>query len=257
MAAPMPRPLWPSWQDIVASTRPAGAVVIDLHGESPWEKASFAAAIDGQVAGVLGTHTHDPTCARPHPARRRHRLRHRTLGMTGRLGHTDGGFDPMHFVAKLRGEDHTALPAYTLAEGPLALGAVVLDNRTPPARPRRSPASAEPAGRSRSASGRDHDLEESMNRYPAPSLPDPSRTRRRVLSPRPSDRRSSGTTSTSTPPRPPWSWARCSCRPGPPRSRRWRRSVPTRRVRRPPGRWARRRALPVTGSGAPGCSWPR
>lgn len=125
MAAPMPRPLWPSWQDIVASHDLPGAVVIDLHGESPWEKASFAAAIDGQVAGVLGTHTHDPTL-------RGHILPAGTgyvteLGMTGRLGHTGGGFDPMHFVAKLRGEDHTALPAYTLAEGPLALGAVMLD----------------------------------------------------------------------------------------------------------------------------------
>ena len=125
MAAPMPRPLWPSWCQITAEHDLPGAVVIDLHGESPWEKASFAAAIDGQVAGVVGTHTHDPTL-------RGHLLPGGTgyvaeLGMTGRLGHTGGGFDPMHFVAKLRGEDHTALPAYTLAEGPLDLGAVVLD----------------------------------------------------------------------------------------------------------------------------------
>lgn len=125
MAAPMPRPLWPSWQDIIATHDLPGAVVIDLHGESPWEKASFAAAIDGHVTGVVGTHTHDPTL-------RGHILPAGTgyvteLGMTGRLGHTGGGFDPLHLVAKLRGEDYSKLPAYTLAEGPLALGAVVLD----------------------------------------------------------------------------------------------------------------------------------
>jgi calcineurin-like phosphoesterase len=38
-----------------------GSVIIDLNGESAWEKASFATAVDGQVAAVLGTHTHDPT----------------------------------------------------------------------------------------------------------------------------------------------------------------------------------------------------
>lgn len=125
MAAPSPRPLWPSWQEITGTHPLPGAVVIDLHGESPWEKASFTAAIDGQVAAVVGTHTHDPTL-------RGHVLPGGTgyvaeLGMTGRLGYTGGGFDPKHFVAKLRGEDHTALSAYDLADGPLALGAVVLD----------------------------------------------------------------------------------------------------------------------------------
>ncbi|MGH3787051.1 MAG: YmdB family metallophosphoesterase [Pseudonocardiaceae bacterium] len=39
-------------------------MIIDLHGESAWEKASFATAVDGQVAAVLGTHTHDPRCVR-------------------------------------------------------------------------------------------------------------------------------------------------------------------------------------------------
>lgn len=32
----------------------------------------------------------------------------------------------MHFATALRGEDITALPPYTLASGPLNLGAVVL-----------------------------------------------------------------------------------------------------------------------------------
>jgi hypothetical protein len=53
--------------------------------------------------------------------------------MTGRLGFTGGGFDPIHFAAMLRGEDFTVLPPYKLATGPLVLGAVLLtfDTRAP------------------------------------------------------------------------------------------------------------------------------
>lgn len=122
MRAPTPQRLWPAWQALRASQVLAGTVLIDLHGESAWEKASFATAIDGEVAAVLGTHTHDPTL-------RTHVLDGGTtyvteVGMTGRLGHTGGGFDPAHFAARFRGEDHTALPPYQLSTGPMALGAV-------------------------------------------------------------------------------------------------------------------------------------
>lgn len=64
-----------------------GSILIDLHGESAWEKASFATAVDGDVTAVLGTHTHDPT---------------------------------------LRGEDTTELAPYSLATGPMALGAMLV-----------------------------------------------------------------------------------------------------------------------------------
>ena len=37
------------------------AIVIDLHGEATSEKNAFAHYIDGQVTGILGTHTHIPT----------------------------------------------------------------------------------------------------------------------------------------------------------------------------------------------------
>lgn len=122
MRAPEPSALWPGWTALERDGDLAGTVLIDLHGESAWEKASFAAAIDGQVAAVLGTHTHDPTL-------RAHVLPGGTgyvteVGMTGHLGHTGGGFDPEHFAAMLRGEDHTGLGPYRLSEGPLALGAV-------------------------------------------------------------------------------------------------------------------------------------
>ncbi|MFF5985866.1 YmdB family metallophosphoesterase [Prauserella flavalba] len=125
MTAPQPRPIWSSWTELEASEELPGAILIDLHGESPWEKASFAAALDGRVAAVVGTHTHDATL-------RGHILPDGTgyvaeLGMTGPLGFTGGGFDPVHFVAKLRGEDFTKLPPYELATGPLALGAVALE----------------------------------------------------------------------------------------------------------------------------------
>lgn len=124
MRAPQPHPLWPSWQHLHGSETLPGDVLIDVHGESAWEKASFATALDGQVAAVLGTHTHDPTL-------RGHILPGGTgyvteVGMTGRLGFTGGGFNPAHFAAALRGEDITALPPYELATGPLALGAVVV-----------------------------------------------------------------------------------------------------------------------------------
>jgi len=125
MNAPQPRPIWSSWTELAAAELLPGAVVIDLHGESPWEKASFATALDGEISALLGTHTHDPTL-------RGHVLPAGTgyvteLGMTGPLGFTGGGFDPVHFAAQLRGEDISVLPPYRLATGPFALGAVTLD----------------------------------------------------------------------------------------------------------------------------------
>lgn len=125
MNAPHPAPIWPWWTSLTADHDLPGAVVIDLHGESPWEKAAFATALDGTIAALVGTHTHDPTL-------RGHLLPAGTgyvteLGMTGHLGFTGGGFDPVHFAARLRGDDHTALPPYQLATGPLALGAVRLE----------------------------------------------------------------------------------------------------------------------------------
>ena len=128
MRAPEPHPIWPSWEQLRTGEALPGSIIIDLHGESAWEKASFATAIDGQIAAVLGTHTHDPTL-------RGHVLPRGTgyvtkVGMTGRLGFTGGGFDPAHFAALLRGEHIAALPPYELASGPMALGAVMvtLDN---------------------------------------------------------------------------------------------------------------------------------
>ena len=125
MNAPQPRPLWSSWLELVDTVDLPGAVVLDVHGESPWEKAAFASALDGSIAALVGTHTHDPTL-------RGHVLPGGTgyvteLGMTGRLGFTGGGFDPIHFATDFRGESITDLPPYSLATGPFALGAVLLE----------------------------------------------------------------------------------------------------------------------------------
>lgn len=125
MNAPQPKDLWTSWNGVRQSGVLHGSILVDMHGESPWEKASFVSAIDGQITALVGTHTHDPTL-------RGHILPNGTgyvteLGMTGRLGFTGGGFDPIHFATAFRGEEISGLPPYQLAPGPMALGAVLID----------------------------------------------------------------------------------------------------------------------------------
>ena len=100
-----------------------GTVVIDFHGDAAWEKMIFATAVDGEAAAVLGTHTHEATEAL-------HILPGGTgfvtdVGMTGPTGYP-GGFPLWHFAARYRGDDTRTLPPFTLATGPMALGAVLL-----------------------------------------------------------------------------------------------------------------------------------
>jgi 2',3'-cyclic-nucleotide 2'-phosphodiesterase len=121
---PDPQPLWPSWLALGDSGELDGAIIVDLHGESPWEKAAFATSLDGQITALVGTHTHDPTI-------RGHILPRGTgyvteLGMTGRLGFTGGGFDPAHFAHRLRGESTDQLQPFEMATGPMTLGAVLI-----------------------------------------------------------------------------------------------------------------------------------
>ena len=74
MNAPQPQPLWPAWTRLAATESLPGAVVIDLHGESPWE----GGVCDGsrRPDQRIGGHPHPrPDPARPHPSRG-HRLRH-------------------------------------------------------------------------------------------------------------------------------------------------------------------------------------
>ncbi len=98
-------------------------VIVDFHGDSAWEKMEFATAVDGRVAAVLGTHTHEPTI-------NLHILPGGT-GLVVDVGTTvpsgnPGGFALKHFAAKMRGEAFGSLPPFELATGPMTLGAVWL-----------------------------------------------------------------------------------------------------------------------------------
>jgi hypothetical protein len=112
-------PVYPAWRTVERR----GVVIVDFHGDATWEKMIFATAIDGEAAAVLGTHTHEATEAL-------HILPGGTgfvadVGMTGPTGHP-GGFPLTHFAAKYRGDDWRSLPPFTLATGPMSLGAVLL-----------------------------------------------------------------------------------------------------------------------------------
>jgi metallophosphoesterase (TIGR00282 family) len=119
--AAMPKALPPygSWLAAVLE----GTVIVDFHGDSAWEKMEFATALDGRVAAVLGTHTHEPTA-------NLHVLPGGTalvvdVGMTGPSG-SPGGFPLTHFAAEMKGEDPGGLPPFELATGQTILGAVLL-----------------------------------------------------------------------------------------------------------------------------------
>lgn len=123
--APKPTDLWDAWTELVEGGLLQGTVVVDLHSGSSAEKAWFSGAVDGQVAAVVGTHTHDGTI-------RAHLLPGGTgfvaeLGMAGRLGFSGFGFDPIHFVKEFRGEDTSSLPPFQLATGDFTLGAAIFD----------------------------------------------------------------------------------------------------------------------------------
>lgn len=121
--APDPSSPYEAWHSLRDEGLPH-AILVDFHGDSPWEKMSFATAVDGEAATVLGTHTHDSTA-------HCHLLPGGTafvteVGMTGRLGWTGGGFVPAHFAAALMGADLSFLPPYELTTGPMTLGAVLV-----------------------------------------------------------------------------------------------------------------------------------
>lgn len=118
-AIPEALPAYSAW----LSAQIEGTSIVDFHGDSAGEKTTFAFAIDGKAAAVLGTHTHEPTLLL-------HRLPGGTalvsdVGMTGPLGGY-GGVDPAHPLAELKGEDPNGLRQFTTAPGPMILGAVLL-----------------------------------------------------------------------------------------------------------------------------------
>jgi metallophosphoesterase (TIGR00282 family) len=102
-----------------------GTTIVDFHGDHVIEKQVFAYAVDGEAAAVLGTHSHEPTLPL-------HILPRGTglvtdVGMTGPQGGVQG-FDHRRFVEGLRFDGrYLAPPLPTPTEGPIALGAVLLE----------------------------------------------------------------------------------------------------------------------------------
>ncbi len=102
---------------------PGPATIIDMHALSVTAKQALAYALDGQVAAVLGTHTHEPTLPL-------HLLAGGTalvtdVGMTGPSGGPQG-MDARGVVARVRGLVAAELPPGP-ADGEIVLGAVVVE----------------------------------------------------------------------------------------------------------------------------------
>jgi metallophosphoesterase (TIGR00282 family) len=98
------------------------AVIVDFQSESVAEKHTFAHAVDGRATAVLGTHTHEPTAIL-------HRLPKGTffvadVGMVGPDGGVQG-IAPDFFIHEMR--DFKEPHHFDLADGPLLLGAVLLE----------------------------------------------------------------------------------------------------------------------------------
>lgn len=98
--------------------------IIEMHALSVMAKQSLAYALDGQVAAVLGTHTHEPTLPL-------HVLPGGTalvteVGMTGPL---DGpqGMNAKSVIERVRHPPVTALPPVGPGDGNIVLGAVLLE----------------------------------------------------------------------------------------------------------------------------------
>lgn len=101
---------------------PDAPVIVDFHSELVTEKQTFAHAVDGRAAAVLGTHTHEPSAIL-------HRLPKGTffvadVGMVGPDGGVQG-IAPEFFIREMREfkEPHH----FDLAGGPLLLGAVLME----------------------------------------------------------------------------------------------------------------------------------
>jgi 2',3'-cyclic-nucleotide 2'-phosphodiesterase len=110
--------------DAFARVDPRGAIIVDIHAEHVFSKQALAHALDGRVAAVLGTHTHEPTLTI-------HRLPSGTVlvtdvGMTGAAGGVMG-FEPGSFVAGLRRGVVLDGPTPKPVRGQAVLGAVLLD----------------------------------------------------------------------------------------------------------------------------------
>jgi 2',3'-cyclic-nucleotide 2'-phosphodiesterase len=102
---------------------PGPTTIVDMHAQSVTAKQGLAYALDGKVAAVLGTHTHEPTLPL-------HLLAGGTalvtdVGMTGPSGGPQG-MDARGVLARVTGLLATQLPPGP-ADGEIVLGAVLLE----------------------------------------------------------------------------------------------------------------------------------
>jgi metallophosphoesterase (TIGR00282 family) len=107
-----------------AALAPGPTTIVEMHALSVTAKQSLAYALDGEVAAVLGTHTHEPT----HDL---HLLTHGTalvtdVGMTGPSGGPQG-MHPQAVIDRARGLAPDQCSASRPADGEIVLGAVVLE----------------------------------------------------------------------------------------------------------------------------------
>jgi 2',3'-cyclic-nucleotide 2'-phosphodiesterase len=104
---------------------PAGpTTIVEMHALSVTAKQGLAYALDGDVAAVLGTHTHEPTIALDILPRGTALVTE--VGMTGPRGGPQG----MHaggVIERVRGLPAEQLSPIRPADGQIVLGAVVLE----------------------------------------------------------------------------------------------------------------------------------
>jgi len=104
---------------------PSGpTTIVEMHALSVMAKQSLAYALDGQVAAVLGTHTHEPTLAL--------QLLPRGTALVTEVGMTgprDGpqGMHPRPVLERVRGLPAAELSPMRPADGEMVLGAVLLE----------------------------------------------------------------------------------------------------------------------------------
>lgn len=120
---PAAEPVWAAWLALEAAGELARTVIVDFHAKHAATKQAMALAVDGRVAAVLGTDTHEPTLhLRLLPGGT---AQVSDVGMTGPTGGA-GGISARYRLAKLKGVPAAELPPPEPATGPIELGAVLL-----------------------------------------------------------------------------------------------------------------------------------
>jgi metallophosphoesterase (TIGR00282 family) len=104
-----------------AALAPTGTIIVDLHAESMIQKHVVAHGLDGEVAAVIGTHTHEPSLRTVILPRGTGFVPE--VGMTGPLG---GGQGIPSEVYRRQWAGQGWKMGSELAPGPLTLGAVLL-----------------------------------------------------------------------------------------------------------------------------------